>query len=119
MWRGPNIWFGSRRALRYKANIVMTDVWRRGSGSLKDPFVFSIKAERGKRGKGPGRGGREVRWLPPVRSTLRITQWGWGVMRVFVFAMEKERERERESLCQAVGNRPDEVWELFWLLSFT
>lgn len=57
MWRGPNIWFGSWRALRYKANIVMTDVWWRGSGSLKDPFVFPIKAERGKRGKGSAGGG--------------------------------------------------------------
>ena len=54
----------------------MTDVWWRGSGALKDPFVFSIKAERGKRGKGSG--GREVRRLPPVRSTLRIMQLRGG-----------------------------------------
>lgn len=59
------------------------------SWALKDPFVFSIKAERGKRGKGGGGGGTR---LPPVRSTLRIVQLG-GLMRLFVFATEKEGEQ--------------------------
>lgn len=68
-----------------------------GLWALKDPFVFSIKAERGKRGTGYG--GREVRGLPPVRSTLRNMCWDQSCVYLCVCKRERERERERVNKC--------------------
>lgn len=76
----------------------MTDVWRRGSGSLKDPFVFSIKAERGKRGKGSGGGAGRLDGYPLCGPHLGSRSGGGGDESICVCNGEGERKRERESV---------------------
>ncbi len=113
VWRGPNIWFGSRQAHRYKANIVMTDVWWRGSGLWKIHLSSQLKLRGGREERDMGAG--RLGGLPPVRSALRNMWWGRSCACLCVC----KRERERTSVCRTVGCRPDEAWELFWQLLFT
>lgn len=56
VWRGLSIWFGSRRAHRYKANIVMTDVWWRGSGLWKIHLSSQLKLRGGREERDMGAG---------------------------------------------------------------
>lgn len=122
VWRGPNIWFGSRQAHRYKANIVMTDVWRRGSGLWKIHLSSQLKLRGGREERDMG-AGRLVGY-PLCGPHLRTCGWGWGgwggaKLCVFACLREGERKREGTSVCRTVGGRPDEAWELFWQLLFT
>lgn len=90
--RGPNIWFGSRQAHRYKANIVMTDVWWRGSGLWKIHLSSQLKLRGGReeRDMGAGRLGGY-----PLCGPHLGTCGGGEAVRVCVFVREKERESEQ------------------------
>lgn len=112
VWRGPNIWFGSRWAHRYKANIVMTDVWRRGSGLWKIHLSSQLKLRGGREegDMGVGRLGGYPLCGPHLGTCGRSK-----AASICVFVGEKEREQ----VCRTVGCRPDEAWELFWQLLFT
>lgn len=56
VWRGLNIWFGSWQAHRYKANIVMTDVWWRGSELWKIHLSSQLKLRGGREERDMGAG---------------------------------------------------------------
>lgn len=92
VWRGPNIWFGSRRARRYKANIVMTDVWWRGSGLWKIHLSSQLKLRGGReeRDMGAGRLGGY-----PLCGPHLGTCGGGEAACICVFV----RERESEQVC--------------------
>lgn len=88
VWRRPNIWFGSWQAHRYKANIVMTDVWWRGSGLWKIHLSSQLKLSGGREERDMGAGR-----LPPVRPTLR------SMRSVCAFGCLQEWKRESEQVC--------------------
>lgn len=114
VWRSPNIWFGSRQAHRYKANIVMTDVWWRGSGLWKIHLSSQLKLRGGREEKDMGAG--RLGGYPLCGPHLGTCGWGKAVC-ICMFARVKEIEWT--SVCRTVECRPDEAWELFWQLLFT
>lgn len=75
VWRELSIWFGSRRAHRYKANIVMTDVWWRGSGLWKIHLSSQLKLRGGReeRDMGAGRLGGYLLCLPHLGTNLWVS----------------------------------------------
>lgn len=110
--RGPNIWFGSWQAHRYKANIVITDVWWRGSGLWKIHLSSQLKLRGGReeRDMGAGRLGGYPLCGPYLGTCGRSKA---------VYICVCKRRKEWTSECRTVGCRPDEAWELFWQLLFT
>lgn len=115
VWRRVTIWFGSWRAHRCKANIVMTDVWWHGSGLWKIHLSSQLKLRGGREelDMGPeGLGG-----YPLCGPHLKTCGGGKAVC-ICMFS-ERKRRRDWTSVCRTVGRRPDEAWELFWQLRFT
>lgn len=94
VWRGLSIWFGSRRAHRYKANIVMTDVWWRGSGLWKIHLSSQLKLRGGReeRDMGAGRLGGYPLCVPHLG-----TCGGGGVKSVSICVFARKRESWMQS----------------------
>lgn len=92
MWHGPDIWFGSRPTRRYKANIVMTDVWWRGSGVWKIHLSSQLKLRGGREERDMGAG--RLGGYPLCGPHLG----GWGDAVCFLCVRKREREREWTSV---------------------
>lgn len=100
VWRGLSIWFGSRRAHRYKANIVMTDVWWRGRGLWKIHLSSQLKLRGGReeRDMGAGRLGGYPLCVPHLGT---CGGGGEGGSNLWVSACLQGRERVECSPAEA------------------